>query len=346
MNTFGRFFRIAISGESHSPFITVEIDGVPVGIPLSEKDFSFDLARRKGGRKGTTPRKESDIPQIIRGTLDGLTTGTTLKIAFANENISPKDYCEFASKPRPGHADFVRMIKYGTENLSSGGGMFSGRMTLPLVAAGTIAKKIITPMTVRARLTEAGGFVFPADCNDYSCTSKGPLNISEFMHIIDKAATDGDSIGGIVECVCKDVPAGLGDPFFDSMESMISHIAFSVPGIRGIEFGDGFAAARMRGSEHNDPICDIAGHTSKNGAGGINGGIANGNPLVFRVAVKPTSSIAKAQTSINLSTGRMEELKIKGRHDVCFALRVPVVIESIAAIYLADASLALRSDLL
>lgn len=339
MNTFGHFFRISISGESHSPFITVEIEGVPAGIPLSEADFAADIERRKGGRKGTTPRKESDIPHIIRGTFDGITTGTTLKIAFANENISPKDYSEFTSKPRPGHADFVRMIKYGTDNLSSGGGMFSGRMTLPLVAAGTVAKKIIAPVTVRARLTEAGGFVFPADCNDYGSTSKSPLNISDFMDIIDKVAAKGDSIGGIVECICDNIPAGLGDPFFDSVESMIAHIAFSVPGIRGIEFGDGFAAAKMRGSQHNDPFCDIEGHTSKNGAGGINGGITNGNPLVFRVAVKPTSSIARAQTSINLATGRMEELKIKGRHDVCFALRVPVVIESIAAIYLADAML-------
>lgn len=339
MNTFGRKFRIALSGESHGDFVAVEIEGVPAGIPLVPEDFTADLERRKGGRKGTTPRAEKDIPEILRGTRNGLTTGTTLKIAFANENIDRRDYERLSSIPRPGHADWTRRIKYGPDSLSSGGGMFSGRMTLPLVAAGVVAKKIISPARICARLTEAGGFIFPGYCGDSPESARGPLDFPEFVELLDKTAAEGDSIGGIVECVCENVPAGIGDPFFDTAESMIAHIAFAVPGIRGIEFGDGFKAASMHGSEHNDPFCDIAGHTSKNGAGGINGGITNGNPIVFRVAVKPTSSIARTQTSINLATGRMEEFKIKGRHDVCFALRVPVVIESIAAIYLCDAML-------
>lgn len=339
MNTFGRKFRIALSGESHSPFISVEIEGVPAGIPLVPEDFAADLLRRKGGGKGTTPRTEKDIPEIIRGTCNGITTGTTMKLLFANENTDSRDYGRLASIPRPGHADWTRRVKYGPESLTSGGGMFSGRMTLPIVAAGVVAKKIIAPAKTRARLTEAGGFVFPEYCSDSPDASRGPMDFPEFVELLDRTAAEGDSIGGIVECVCEDIPAGIGDPFFDTAESMISHIAFAVPGIRGIEFGDGFKAAYMRGSEHNDPFCDIAGHTSKNGAGGINGGITNGNPIVFRVAVKPTSSIARSQTSMNMATGRMEEFRIKGRHDVCFALRVPVVIESIAAIYLCDALL-------
>lgn len=285
MNTFGRKFRIALSGESHNPFISVEIEGVPAGIPLAPEDFSADLARCKGGHNGTSPIVEKDIPEIIRGTCNGITTGTTLKLSFAK-----------------------------------------GGMTLPLVAAGVVAKKTISPARIRARLTEAGGFVFPSCCSDAPDASRGPLDIPEFVELLDRTAAEGDSIGGIVECVCEDIPAGIGDPFFDTAESMISHIAFAVPGIRGIEFGDGFRVASMRGSEYNDPFCDIAGHT-------------NGNPVVFRVAVKPTSGIAREQTSINMATGRTEESKIKGRHDVCFALRVPVVIESIAAIYLCDAML-------
>ena len=300
-NAFGNTFRIALAGESHSPLMSVEINGVPEGISLSPGDFAEDIDRRRPGRKGTTARTEKDIPEIVRGVEDGLTTGTTLKLLFHNDNIDPSAYQQFAVIPRPGHADWVRRIKYGADSLTSGGGMFSGRMTLLLVAAGVVAKKIIAPMQVNARLTEVG--------------------------------------------VCSGVPAGLGEPFFYPMEAAISQMIFSIPGIRGIEFGDGFGASRMRGSQHNDPLTDIAGHTSRNGAGGINGGITNGNPVIFRAAVKPTSSIARPQTTVNLATGRQEELIIKGRHDVCFALRVPVVVESAAAIVLCDALLSCQNSL-
>ena len=304
--------------------MSVEIHGVPKGLPLCPEDFAADIARRRPGRKGTTARVETDVPEIVRGVMDGVTTGTTLKIVFRNQNIDPSAYSQFVDKPRPGHADWVRRIKYGADSLTSGGGMFSGRMTLPLVAAGVVARKIIVPVTVSARLIEVGGHLVNG------------LDDPVLEAVLTEAAEEGDSVGGIIECVCSGVPAGLGEPFFYPMEAALSQMIFSIPGIRGIEFGDGFGASRMRGSQHNDPIIDTAGHTSRNGAGGINGGITNGNPIVFRVAVKPTSSIARSQKTVSLSTGRMEELSIKGRHDVCFALRVPPVIESAAAIVLCD----------
>lgn len=356
-NAFGNAFRIALSGESHSPLMSVEIQGVPEGIPLAPADFTADIDRRRPGRKGTTSRTEKDIPEIVRGVEGGLTTGTTLKLVFHNDNVDPSAYRQFTDIPRPGHADWVRRIKYGVDGLTSGGGMFSGRMTLPVVAAGVVAKKIIAPVLVEAALTEVGGRRLLLDNAGYA----GPDSAAAVEQQPDDAdvlaspealdaflaevASEGDSVGGVVECVCIGVPAGLGEPFFYPMEAALSQMIFSVPGIRGIEFGDGFGASRMRGSQHNDPITDIAGHTSRNGAGGVNGGITNGNPLVFRVAVKPTSSIARPQSTINLATGRLEELSIKGRHDVCFALRVPVVIESAASIVLCDAMLSRQKSL-
>lgn len=334
-NAFGNTFGIALAGESHSPLMSVEINGVPEGIPLSPGDFAEDIDRRRPGRKGTTARTERDIPEIVRGVEDGLTTGTTLKLLFRNENTDPSAYRQFTDIPRPGHADWVRRIKYGADSLTSGGGMFSGRMTLPLVAAGVVAKKIIAPIQVNARLTEVGGMPLAGNDGDNAALDA----------LLSEVAAEGDSVGGVVECVCSGVPAGLGEPFFYPMEAAISQMIFSIPGIRGIEFGDGFGSSRIRGSQHNDPLTDIAGHTSRNGAGGINGGITNGNPVIFRAAVKPTSSIARPQTTVNLATGRQEELIIKGRHDVCFALRVPVVVESAAAIVLCDALLSSQKSL-
>jgi len=197
-------------------------------------------------------------------------------------------------------------------------------MTLALVAAGTVARKMLPRgISISARLVEVGGVKAP---DDYE------LEEPWYSDIIRKSQSEGDSVGGVIECVCHGVPAGVGDPFFDSVESVISHLVFSIPGIRGIEFGDGFAASGMKGSEHNDPICDSSGTTSRNGAGGVNGGISNGNDIVFRVAVKPTSSISAPQTSFNFGTGRMETFSIRGRHDTCIALRCPVVIEAVAAV--------------
>lgn len=315
MDSFGEHFVLEIYGASHDPVMGVRIHGVPAGIPVSAGDFLQDISRRRSGAKGTTARREPDIPRIVSGVTDGVSDGTGMVIEFDNTDIRSEDYGRFFDTPRPGHADFVSRVRYG--KVFPGGGQFSGRMTLPLVAAGVVAKKIIAPANIEAQLLKDEGF---------------EQRLSE-------AVSEGDSIGGVVECVCTGVPAGLGDPFFDPLESLISHIVFAIPGVRGVEFGDGFAAARMKGSRHNDPILDATGRTAENHAGGVNGGISNGNPIVFRVAVKPTSSISSPQRSFNFAEGRMEEFSIRGRHDSCFALRVPVIVESVAACAICDALL-------
>jgi chorismate synthase len=317
MNSFGRLFRISIYGESHGAELGILIDGCPAGLPLKEKDLEKDLSRRKSGMRGTTTRLEGDIPIIKSGVFKSRTTGAPILISFQNANINSRDYDSLKDIPRPGHADFTSHKKYGGYNDFRGGGHFSGRLTLGLVAAGVIAKKIIKPIKIEASISEIGG-------------SK---NIKEAL---DKAIKYKDSIGGIITCEAKNIPVGLGEPFFDSVESLISHMIFSIPAVKGIEFGSGFRAAKMTGSEHNDPIIDNQGTTETNHAGGINGGITNGNPLVFRIAIKPTSSISLPQKSINLSTGTTTQLIIKGRHDTCIALRVPVIVESATAIVLAD----------
>ncbi len=317
MNSFGKLFRVSIYGESHGKEVGVLIDGCPAGIPLEEKDFETALLRRKSGAKGTTPRLESDTPTIKSGVFKGKTTGAPVLITFENKNVKSKDYDSLKDTPRPGHADFTAMKKYGGFNDYRGGGHFSGRLTLGLVAAGVTAKKIIAPVTVKATLVEAGGD-------------------TDIERAVNEAIKIKNSIGGIIECEAQNVPVGLGEPFFDSVESMLSHMMFSIPAVKGIEFGAGFKAARMTGSEHNDPIIDANGKTETNHAGGINGGITNGNPLVFRVVVKPTSSISLPQRTINMKTGEQTDMVIEGRHDTCIALRVPVVVECAAAIVLAD----------
>ncbi|MFO7868854.1 MAG: chorismate synthase [Bacteroidales bacterium] len=320
MNSFGRVFRVSLFGESHGVQIGVVVDGCPAGISLSEDDLSEDFARRRAGGRGTTPRIEPDLPRIVSGVFNGKTTGAPITIVFENTNTKSGDYSNLWDQPRPGHADFTGQRKYGKYNDPRGGGHFSGRITLGLVAAGVIAKKIIAPTSVTATLIEAGG----------------TNNIAE---AVEKAIEENDSIGGVIECVCAHVPATLGEPFFDSAEALISHMIFAVPATKGIEFGSGFAAAGMKGSEHNDEIVDADGATQTNYAAGINGGITNGNDIVFRVPVKPTSSIGKEQNTFNFKSQSVERLKIEGRHDACIALRIPVVIESATAIALADMSL-------
>ena len=324
MNNFGKNFRVSIFGESHGQKIGIIIDGTPAGLPLSNDDFTTDLLRRKSGKRGSTPRLEGDLPEIVSGVYQGYTTGTPICLTFNNHNFNSADYSNLQDWPRPGHADFVSKIKYNGFSDPRGGGHHSGRITLGIVAACVIAKKLIEPISVEAKILHIGG--------------ENPWD-----DILERAMAEGDSLGGVIECVAKKIPVGLGEPFFDSMESLLSHIVFSIPGVRGIEFGDGFSAAKMFGSEHNDPIIDESGKTLKNGSGGINGGISNGNDLIFRVAIKPTSSISKGQETYNLNSHKMENLKIVGRHDSCFALRVPVVIEASAAIVLADLSNAGRA---
>ncbi len=317
MNSFGEIFRVSLFGESHGPAIGVVIDGCPAGIKVDMDDFIRDLSRRKSGGTGTTPRREADQPEILSGILNGLTTGSPVTIITRNDDRKSSDYEEFRRFPRPGHADYSAGVKYSGFADLRGSGHFSGRITWGLVAAGVLAKKILGPAEVTAKLVSAGG-------------------MDDIEKAVEQALKDGDSIGGIVECKVTDPPRGVGEPFFYSVESAISHIVFSVPAIKGIEFGSGFRSAAMKGSEHNDPFISADGKTSRNNAGGINGGIANGNDIFLRVAVKPTSSTGVEQKTFDFQKGEMGVLKVKGRHDACIALRIPVIIESAVAVALAD----------
>jgi len=323
MNSFGRKFRVSIFGESHGTMVGAVIDGCPPGISLSEEDLLPDLARRKSGAKGTTPRREADEPKIVSGVFNGYTTGAPITVIFENSNTRSGDYKNLIVQPRPGHADWVALKKYNGFADYRGGGHFSGRITLGLVAAGAIAKKVTENIDYSTEIIELGGSNDKAD----------------YDSVLDEAVRTHNSIGGIVECTVKGCFPGLGDPFFDSVESLISHAVFSIPAVKGIEFGAGFASAKMNGSQNNDNIIDINGTTETNNAGGINGGITNGNPILFRVAVKPTPSISLPQNTINMETGNREDLTIKGRHDACIVLRIPVIIEAVAAIVMADLTL-------
>jgi chorismate synthase len=320
MNSFGRLFRMTIFGESHGVAVGLVIDGCPAGLSLTPEDFVMDIERRKGGiQKGTTPRQESDLPIFKTGIFNNITTGAPITILFENNNTRSGDYEKLRAIPRPGHADFVAHEKFGGFEDYRGGGHFSGRLTVALVAAGVVAKKLlqIVQTEIRAEIKEIAG-------------------MEDLEAGLQKAIEAKDSVGGILECRVQNLPPSLGEPFFDSVESLISHAVFSIPAIRAIEFGTGFAAARMFGSQHNDAIADKTGKTITNHAGGVVGGISNGNELVFRIAVKPTSSTPKEQETYNRETGTRELFSVKGRHDLCIALRVPVVLEAVTALVLAD----------
>ena len=324
MNKFGTLFTVQIFGESHGACVGITIDGCPAGLALQAIDFVEDMERRKGGKqKGTTPRQEDDIPIFKAGLFNDTTTGAPIMMLFENNNTRSSDYEKQRAVPRPGHADFTAHHKFGGFEDYRGGGHFSGRLTAALVGAGVVAKKLLNAgqleenIKVEASIISIGG---------ESDVEKG----------IQKAIDQKDSVGGIVECVVKGLPIGLGEHFFNSVESLISHAVFAIPAIRGIEFGTGFAAASMFGVNHNDAIVDAAGITKTNHAGGVVGGYTNGNDLVFRIAVKPTSSTPKEQVTLNWETNEQETFSVKGRHDLCIALRVPVVLEAVTAIVLAD----------
>jgi len=320
MNSFGTVFRVSVFGESHGEAIGVTVDGCPAGIAVSPDDFLADLKRRQSGSKGTTKRTEPDLPEIITGVFNGYTTGAPVTMITRNINKISSDYDEFRKIPRPGHADFVASMKYSGFADMRGSGHFSGRITWGLVAAGVIAKKLLNPAEITAKLISAGGK-------------------KDISKAIDEAIASNDTIGGIIECTVKKPPRAVGEPFFMSVESAISHVIFSIPAIKGIEFGSGFAAAAMRGSMHNDKFIDSEGTTATNNSGGINGGISNGNEIVFRIAVKPTSSTGTDQETFDFSERKMTTLRVKGRHDTCIALRIPVIVEAAAAVALADLKL-------
>lgn len=317
MNIFGHQLRMEIFGESHGPAVGIVLDGCPPGIEITAGDFAADLARRKGGRPGTTTRVEPDEPRLQSGVHRGRTTGSPLLILFENTDARPGDYPDLNRFPRPGQADFAVLRKYGGWADRRGGGHFSGRLTVGLTAAGVVAKKIIHPAAVRSRLLSCGGS-------------------EDIEAAVAAAASDGDSVGGLVEGVISGLPAGLGEPFFDSFESALSHLLFSIPGIKGVEFGSGFRMAEMRGSKANDAFLDASGRTRTNHAGGLNGGITNGNDIVFRAAVRPTATLSRPRETVDLATGRPAAIAPGGRHDACIALRLPVICEAAAAFVAAD----------
>lgn len=324
MNSIGHNFRITIFGESHGKAIGVTIDGIKQGIPLTPDDFRTDLDRRRSGSiQGTTPRHEDDIPEILSGIYNGLTTGTPVTILFRNNDIRSIDYKLLHFHPRPSHADLTAAVKYSGFNDPCGSGMFSGRMTVAIVAAGVVAKKMLPHITFSTCITEIGGL----------------REQSKQADAISEAAAAGDSLGGVVEVTASGVKAGVGEPFFNSVESVAAHLMFSIPGVKGVEFGAGFESARSKGSINNDVITDSKGTTATNNDGGVNGGITNGNDIVMRVAFKPTPSISMPQQTFNITRGEICELIIGGRHDACIALRGAVVVESALAIALADLSL-------
>ena len=327
MNHFGRLFQINIFGESHGSSVGVLIDGVKPGIKLAEEDFKADLQRRKSGGIGTTPRIEADEPIIESGVFNGYTTGAPLLIRFLNTNTKSKDYSNLVNHPRPSHADYVANLKYDGYNDYRGGGHFSGRLTLGIVAAGVVAKKMLDGVLFETKLINLGG----------------ETDNTKFNDVLSRIKADNDSIGGIVSLKAKNVLKGLGEPYFDSLESVVSHLMFSVGGVKGIEFGIGFDGVNLKGSEFNDLIIDKNGKTKTNNNGGINGGISNGNDIEIRVFVKPTPSISKPQETYNFKDNKVEELVVEGRHDSAIILRAMVVLEACLAIRLCDLNLINKS---
>ena len=310
MNSFGKIFRVHIFGESHGDCVGVLLDGVPAGIKIDQKELATELKKRKPGVTGTTKRVEKDIPNIRTGLFNGKTTGAPMLITFDNKAKNSGPYEKLKDTPRPGHADFSSWIKYFGFNDYRGAGHASGRLTVGLVSAGWVAKKIVKGIKIDSEFLPGGD--------------------------IKKAIKQKDSVGGIVECTISKMPAGFGEPFFDSVESVLSHAMFSIPGVKGIEFGAGFEGALMSGSEYNDKILDISGKTKTNNAGGVNGGISNGNDIFFRIALRPSASVGVTQETVDLKTGKIKKINIKGDHDVCYGQRVPVIVNAVCSIVLAD----------
>ena len=360
MMVFGEYFRITLFGSSHGPEVGVTIDGIPVGTPIDVARIQLELDRRRPfGRRLATKRQEEDRLVLDAGVTHGAADGSTFRAHVANEDIRRAPYDRMRDTPRPGHADYPARVRYGAESDLSGGGIFSGRMTVGLVIAGSIARSLLERKGVEiAAFSRSIGSV-DADVAEsldlltlrervarHEVGAPDPETARRMEESIGEARRVGDSVGGVVEVRVTGVPVGLGEPFFDSVESSIAHLAFSVPAVKAIEFGAGFGAGRMRGSEHNDAFVWKDGKvvTETNRAGGILGGLANGMPIVFRVAVKPTSSIALPQRTVDLSTHAPTELVVTGRHDPCIVPRALVVLEAVAAIALTD--LALRGGFL
>jgi chorismate synthase len=347
--SFGRDFKLTVFGESHGTAIGGVIEGCPAGLRLTEDDLQRDLDRRKPAQLHTTSRMERDLVRILSGTINGRTDGGAIALMIANEDVDSSWYEENRFKPRPSHADFTAFVKYRGQNDYRGGGFFSGRLTAPMVMGGAIAKKILSlrKIKVLTHIVQIGSIRVETDIGDEEIenaalgdpmlcadSEKSKLMAAE----IEKLSAEGDSVGGTIECRVLNLPVGIGEPIFDSIESVISHGVFSIPGVKAIEFGSGFKLSAMRGSRANDEFClrNQRVVTKTNNSGGILGGLTSGMPVIFRVGVKPTSSIRKTQRTVHLKAMEETELQVRGRHDPCIALRAAPVVESITSIGLTD----------
>ena len=346
--------RYVIFGESHGPAIGVVLEGVPAGLELDLERVSAEMARRApGGSPLSTARKEADVPEILSGLAGGYTCGAPLAALIRNTNTRSGDYDNLRDIPRPGHADYTAQVKYGGFQDVAGGGHFSGRLTAPLCIAGELCLQILARQGVRVRarivsigtVTDDAAFDAPVDEKPFPAVSDEAAAAMQAQ--IAQAKAEQDSVGGVIECVIEGLPAGIGDPMFGGLENRIARTVFAIPAVKGVEFGAGFAAARLRGSENNDPFCVENGKivTKTNHCGGILGGISNGMPVVFRAAFKPTPSISREQDSVSLS--RMEETKlvVYGRHDPCIVPRAVPCVEAAAAIAVLDAVMERKKEL-
>ena len=349
MNGFGTRYRTTIFGTSHGPFVGCTIEGLRSGMRIDEAVVQGQLDRRRPGQSlVTTQRKEADRVEFSEGISDGLATGEPIVALIRNEDVQSKSYANVARVPRPGHGDFAAAMKYGGKSDLRGGGQLSGRMTAPLVVSGAIARQVLEPKGVRfyAHAAQIGRVtaqpVTPQQIAanvELSAVRCADLEAADRMiEEIEAARKDRDSVGGVIEAVVTGLPPGVGEPFFESVESALAHLLFSIPAVKGVDFGAGFRSASMRGSEHNDPFTVEAGRvaTETNHAGGILGGITNGMPITFRVAVKPTASIAKPQRSVDLGTMRPTEIVVTGRHDPCIVPRAVPVVENAPAMAILD----------
>ncbi len=360
MNSFGRRFRLSLFGESHGAGVGVVVDGVPPGLALDNAVLQRDLDMRRPGQSPlVSQRDEPDVPEILSGVFAGRTTGAPVCVFIANRDADARPYRESGNLPRPGHADFPNMVWSSGYNDPNGGGHASGRLTAPLVAAGTIADLILQPHQIRcaAHLHQVHDLVGPRYAmavteilqrvpQSMVFTAHADLENTMVEHIMD-ARRAGDSLGGVVEFMADGMPTGLGDPLFDSIESQLAHLLFSIPAVKGVEFGSGFAAAAMRGSEHNDPFVVAGGRVaaSSNHAGGILGGRTSGMPITGHVAIKPTSSLpGRDQQTVNLDTMQPATLRTTGRHDPCIAVRAVPVVQASLRIVLADFVLQARQE--
>lgn len=350
-STYGENLKLSIFGQSHGPAIGMTLDGIPAGLPIDmEKLNSFVKRRAPGNQEYSTSRKEADQFELLSGTVDGCTSGAPIAAMIRNTNTRSGDYSNLKDCPRPGHADYTAQIKYHGYQDTAGGGHFSGRLTAPLCIAGGLCKQWLELMGIKisAHISMiAGIFDNPANCDP---THPQTELLNEVFPVFDTEAgkqmqaeisaakADGDSVGGIIECIVTGLPAGIGDPMFDGMESRIAKIVYGIPAVKGLEFGSGFQGCHLRGSQNNDAftICNDVVCTVTNHAGGILGGITNGMPLIFRAAIKPTPSISKPQQSISLSEHTIKTLQIVGRHDPCIVPRAVPVMEAAAAIAIFD----------